>query len=122
MKKALIFLALIALQFTVTAQGISTYEIDPIKKDSFFLREIITGATTADFPRPQTTETNILYRSPDALLKLVDDLKKKADENDKQAQKLALEAKQSREMAQKIDEAINRQKSFFFEKPKFNMK
>ena len=99
------------------AQG-AIYEIDPVAKDSFYLVETITGQVTPDFPRPQTTVTNILYRSPDELLKLVSDLKKKADENEVQAKKLALEAKQGREMAEKIDAAMNRQKSFFFEKAK----
>ena len=107
-----------AISVATNAQGTAVYEIDPVYKDSFFLRETITGQTTKDFPRPQTSVTEVLYRSPDELLKLVADLKKKADENEKQAQKLALEAKQGREMAQKIDEAINKQKAFFFEKPK----
>lgn len=111
MKNAII-IALTALSFTLKAQT-ATYEIDPIKQDSFFLVETITGQVTEEFPRPQTTVTNVLYRSPNALLDLVEAMKKQATDDEAQAEKLIAGVKAKREMAGKIEAAIKAHLAFF---------
>lgn len=98
------------------AQGVVSYEVDPVSRDSFFLTETITGAATQTAPRPQIAVTSVLYKSLDDLLKFVSDLRRDADKQDEEAEAAKKQAAKKREMADKIDLAAKKHIAFFARK------
>jgi len=103
--KKIIFLALFAISLSLQAQQVSTYEIDVVTKDSFFLVERITVLPTRESPRAQTSETNQLFRSVDSFNKFVVGLKEKARVDKENAEKQWDSANKMEEMASKIEAA-----------------
>jgi len=103
--KVLITISLFAISLSLQAQQVSTYEIDVVAKDSFFLVERITVLPTRESPRAQTSETNQLFRSVDSFNKFVVGLKEKARVDKENAEKQWESASKMEEMASKIEAA-----------------
>ena len=83
MKKITITTRLIFLAALISAQSV-TYSIEYVRADSFFVKEVSTGAATASEPKPQTQTTYRLFRSIadfDAAIELI--RKQAKDERDK---------------------------------------
>lgn len=100
-----LFTALFFLSFTCYGQQVSTYEIDLISTDSFFLIERVTTAPTNDDPRPQTSQTNKLFRSIAGLSEFVEGIKTKAKADKEAAEKQYRQAGVMEAIAQKIEDA-----------------
>ena len=96
--KKILFFALLAASFSVTAQNVN-YSLDMIRPDSFYLIETITALPSKEVPRPATQTNQMLFRG-DAdwdkfLLGMADYAAKQEDE----AAKLRAEAQKKAEDA-----------------------
>jgi len=100
-----LFTALLFFSFTCYGQQVSTYEIDIISADSFFLIERVTTAATKEDPRPQTSQTNKLFRSIAGLSEFVEGIKTKAKTDKEAAEKQYRQAGEMELIAQKIEDA-----------------
>jgi len=100
-----LFTALLFFSFTCYGQQVSTYEVDFISADSFFLIERVTTAPTKEDPRPQTSQTNKLFRSIEGLSEFVEGIKTKAKADKEAAEKQYRQAGEMELIAQKIEDA-----------------
>ena len=111
--------AIIALAFsalTVTAQSTPpqtiTYEIDPVKRDSFFLVETVTTAPTPDTPRPATTVASQLFKGPEELEKFIATLLEESKKLKAEAAQKIDGAKRIERMAESIEKARQDHRAF----------
>jgi len=113
MKVPFLIFALCALANLATAQTqqpapekLFSYEIDPAKRDSFFLVEKVQDtAPTPENPRPTATFNSVLFRGPDTFWEFVESLKTQSDNLRKEAEKVDA-------MRVKIEAAADGHKAF----------
>ncbi len=87
MKKGTItFLLSIAVVFSAISQSLS-YQLDTLSRDSFYLVETLTGATTKEVPRPETRVAYQLFRDTAEVMRLIEQFEKDAKEAQKEAEK-----------------------------------
>ena len=93
MKKAITTLFLIQISIALASSQSLSYSLDTLSRDSFFLIETLTGATTKDIPRPETRVSQQLFRDTAELIKLVEQFEKDSNEAQQEAEKYAQAAR-----------------------------
>jgi hypothetical protein len=95
-------LAAIALLTTgLSAQSVS-YSIEYFRADSFFVKEVSTGAATAKEPKPTTQTTYRLFRSVQEFDAAVEEIRKQAKAEQDKAMESLNKSKAIEEIAEKI--------------------
>ncbi len=123
MKSAITLTLFLMLSFFCRAQTEATerptisFEILPIRQDSFFLIQRVTDPATKDNPRPRTTETPIFFRSKKEWDDFLKNQRKKAAE-DRERGGLILEDAIERESSTLQIEAQMRKLDGFFNQKK----
>ena len=117
MKQQITFILLLFAAITAKAQTVE-YSIDFITKDSFYLVERVTGAVTADSPRPAISLNQKLFTSITDLQGFVAALRNRASDEDKKAKEAADIAAALRRRAEVIDGVLINASSLFADQPK----
>lgn len=93
MKGATITLLLaITVVFSATSQSLS-YQLDTLRRDSFYLVETLTGATTKEIPRPETRVAYQLFRDTSEVMRLIEAFERDGAEAQREAEKYAQTAR-----------------------------
>ena len=78
------FLLAIAVIFSAKSQSLS-YQLDTLSRDSFYLVETLTGATTKEVPRAETRVAYQLFRDTAEVMRLIEQFEKDAKEAQNEA-------------------------------------